>query len=271
MVSVSDVLNFSNGMFYIGVVMNEQYIVEILDSIKSDVSLVEHRLRDWWLQYLLDARERYIELYHIVKHFLQNNTKILDVGCIPGHFTVLLRKLGYNVICVDINPSRADSFLKKYDVEVYRVDVVEEPLPFYDNSFDIVLFTEVVEHIPDPLHPLNEIYRVLRKNGVLILSTPAFTLGDRMKILWGLGDNNFVKELRKKRKIGHYGHIRKYLPRELELLLREAGFKNVKILFVGKPIMSLKQKIVALLLQGLGRKRLFMEWFCKRYYAIGIK
>ena len=55
-----------------------------------------------------------------------------------------------------------------------KIDIVSDILsiPVEDNSFDAVLCTEVFEHIPDPVGALKEIFRILKPNGVLILTAP---------------------------------------------------------------------------------------------------
>jgi 2-polyprenyl-3-methyl-5-hydroxy-6-metoxy-1,4-benzoquinol methylase len=57
-----------------------------------------------------------------------------------------------------------------------RPDVVASALqlPFKDNSFDTVVSTEVLEHVPDPLRAMREMQRVLKPGGRLILSTPMY-------------------------------------------------------------------------------------------------
>jgi len=52
-----------------------------------------------------------------------------------------------------------------------QVAGVAEPLPFSDASFDIVLCTQVLEHVPNPCATLSEIFRVLKRNGAALVST----------------------------------------------------------------------------------------------------
>ena len=65
----------------------------------------------------------------------------------------------------DANPSGS-----KLDVDV-KADA-EKQYPFPDNKFDSLVCTQVLEHVPDPLHIINENYRVLKQDGYLILSVP---------------------------------------------------------------------------------------------------
>jgi SAM-dependent methyltransferase len=57
-----------------------------------------------------------------------------------------------------------------------RPDVVSSALdvPFSDNTFDTVVSTEVLEHVPEPLRALKEMHRVLKPGGHLVLSTPMY-------------------------------------------------------------------------------------------------
>ena len=90
------------------------------------------------------------------------NGKLLDVGCgrRPYEKTYF---------------AKADSYLgTDYLTDRSLPDVVASALdlPFEDGSFDTVTSTEVLEHVPDPLRALKEMHRVLRQDGVLIITVP---------------------------------------------------------------------------------------------------
>jgi SAM-dependent methyltransferase len=80
------------------------------------------------------------------------------------------------------------------------------PLPFEDNTFDVITILDVLEHLDDDRAMLRELHRVLRRGGLLLLSVPAY------RFLWGPQDE-----------IAH--HKRRYVSPEIKQRLREAGFK----------------------------------------------
>lgn len=113
--------------------------------------------------------------------------KILDVGCSDGNFTQLLAKAckAKEVYGVDIS-ERAVNLARENGIKAFRVNVDEESLPFEDNYFDAVYAGAIIEHLFDPDHFLDEIYRVLKPNGIFVLDTPNLaSLYNRIALLLG--------------------------------------------------------------------------------------
>jgi len=95
----------------------------------------------------------------------------LDVGSGLGFFSLRAGKLGARVYGIDIGDRLVDVCRKRYPKGKFSVASAVK-LPFKDNSFDIVLCTEVIEHVNNQKKVISEIFRVLKKNGYLILTTP---------------------------------------------------------------------------------------------------
>ena len=120
----------------------------------------------------------------LFSEWIGTNKKILDLGGRDGTLTKHFIK-GNNVTIGDIDEHALALAKKKYHIETKQVDL-NQSLPFKDNSFDIVVMAEVLEHLPYPTITLSEISRVLKKNGHFIGNVPlAYHLKDRWQILRG--------------------------------------------------------------------------------------
>ena len=130
--------------------------------------------------------------------------KVLDIGCGDGVLVYLLAKAGAVVTGVDNEEHGlrfAEENLKarneKGDLSYAFVNTSAYTLPFEANSFDLVVSSEVIEHVQEPERMVREATRVLKVGGKLILTTP-YRVTEKPQ------DPNHVKE---------------YFPSELEALL----------------------------------------------------
>ena len=102
---------------------------------------------------------------------------MLDVGCNDGETLVHAAKLGVRTLRgVDINPQavgKANDSLKRLP-DAIAIHASGDDLPFSNATFDVVICLEVLEHIPAELRlaAINEMWRVLKPDGQLILSVP---------------------------------------------------------------------------------------------------
>ncbi len=133
--------------------------------------------------------------------------KVLDVGC--GHMPYKKMILENDKV---IGYTGIDIKSESYQTEI-KPDYFWDGniLPFQDAEFDIVLLTEVLEHIPDPSNILKEIRRVLKSEGLLFITVPFF---------WGLHDIPFDEY--------------RYTPFALERILNERQFKIVEMKPAGR-------------------------------------
>lgn len=123
------------------------------------------------------------------------NARILDIGTSTGTNLRMLRDLGFtNFEGVDQSEEAIRWCANKGLGKVTSGDVCA--LPFSDMSFDLVLATDIIEHVDDDIGALREIRRVLKPEGRVLITVPAF------RMLWGLQDD-----------VSH--HKRRYRAREL--------------------------------------------------------
>ncbi|MCK9229747.1 MAG: class I SAM-dependent methyltransferase [Syntrophales bacterium] len=152
-------------------------------------------------------------------------TVILDAGCGAGrHACEAWRLRGINVVAVDMNADdvwRTTYTLKAMDDETeerrdtfWGTSVTDiTALPFRDAFFDVVICSEVLEHVPDSEKAVREMVRVLKPGKDMVVSVPRY-LPER--ICWALSDEYHHEP---------GGHIRIFKNNELLGLLSRAGLR----------------------------------------------
>jgi len=100
-----------------------------------------------------------------------NGKRFLEVGCGLGFFSQKAVELGAKVTGVDVGARLVKKNRKKIPKGRFLVASASD-LPFSDNSFDVVLCTEVIEHVEDQDRAVKELVRVLKEGGVLVVTTP---------------------------------------------------------------------------------------------------
>jgi SAM-dependent methyltransferase len=95
---------------------------------------------------------------------------LLDVGCATGLFLERMRRRGWQVAGVEMNPVIAKRARDAFGLYVYTGTL--ESGSFSDAAFDLVTLWDVLEHVPSPRQTLREIGRVLRPGGWLVFRVP---------------------------------------------------------------------------------------------------
>jgi len=98
------------------------------------------------------------------------NKLVLDAGCGYGAFSIELAKKECRLISSDIIQELTRKTVNKTDQSGAVADAI--CLPFLDETFDVVVSSEMVEHTPNPTITVLELLRVTKQNGYLILTTP---------------------------------------------------------------------------------------------------
>lgn len=157
---------------------------------------------------------------------LPKGSWVLDAGCGSGrHLSEAFRQRDVNVVGIDMSRKDADTANRMLNtmigaaqdgggIKLVSVGDITR-LPFQDETFDVVICSEVLEHIPDHRQAVREIIRVLKPGKSLVVSVPRY-LPER--ICWALSSDYHHEE---------GGHIRIFRQKELIDLLENAGARCI--------------------------------------------
>jgi len=141
---------------------------------------------------LRSIRDKYYYLNYgqeSISHFLKKShyKMVLDVGCGQGRDLQIAKKHAkFDYLKLHGIDIKTDTNLEKEGVDLLSVDIEKERLPFADESFDIVIANQVLEHAKEIFWISNEICRVLKINGRLIIGVPNLAaLHNRLLLLIG--------------------------------------------------------------------------------------
>ena len=128
----------------------------------------------------------------------QSGQRLLEIGGHPYYTTLLLHRFrGYQIYTTNFfgqeyprigqHRLRSEKYDETYTCNFVNVNLEQDLLPYPDNTFDAVLFCEVIEHLTqDPTFTLAELHRVLRPGGYLLITTPnVFRLQNVLDVLRG--------------------------------------------------------------------------------------
>ncbi|QTH63067.1 class I SAM-dependent methyltransferase [Psychrosphaera ytuae] len=193
----------------------------IEDFLSKNVNLTD----SCQLGYFLDHKKRF---QNDLELLLKLNPKgpILEIGSAPGHMTALLSLHNLDVVGVDLKPERIAPIIEEFKLNIHACNIELSPLPFPDNSFEYIIFSEVFEHLRIDLpFTLSQLNRVLKPGGKLLLTTPnVYSLPSIARFLTGRSIADPVIEFSKLRGLGHMGHVREYSSKEVGRCLEASGF-----------------------------------------------
>jgi 2-polyprenyl-3-methyl-5-hydroxy-6-metoxy-1,4-benzoquinol methylase len=157
----------------------------------------------------------------------KNLRSFLDLGCGDGNRTIIFNEHGRVIAGLDYNDYRS---LGNKDFNFLKEDIFNNSLK--PASFDIVLNFDVVEHLVNPDKLLREIHRILKKDGICILSTPnKYRIFGALLILLGLRKFPYCLNQKDENSKNNpdFWHQREYTARELRRLVEKNNFQIVKV------------------------------------------
>lgn len=152
--------------------------------------LIEQSLYNKYMEHLEENHKRYLERVNFYRSFgydlekerdfildksLPISGEILEIGTGKGHFALALAKRGFNFISIDISAQEQEIArlnIKYYGLEKNAIFKIEnaEHLSFRDQGFDVIFSINVFHHLEKPSTVLDEITRLLRPVGKVVLS-----------------------------------------------------------------------------------------------------
>ncbi|MBI2085903.1 class I SAM-dependent methyltransferase [Candidatus Daviesbacteria bacterium] len=155
--------------------------------------------------------------------------KILEVGCGNGYYLSLLNRLGLKISLTGIDNDKAalfdaQRFIGDERISLFLADAAK--LPFKDSSFNKIICSEVIEHVKDDKKVLQEIHRVLKSGGIMVLSTCDINYPFFWDPINWLLQHVFKTHIKRGFWSGIWNqHLRMYEKKEVEKLVKEVNFK----------------------------------------------
>ncbi len=155
---------------------------------------------------------RHLFGYEFAKDKIPKNSFVLEVGCGEGYGTNLLAKKVGKIIGLDVDKKTIDHATKKYGSENCIFSLYDgKIIPYKGSIFDAVVSFQVIEHVRDDANYVSEIFRVLKPEGIFLVTTP-----------------NATYRIQQGQKPWNRYHIREYYPDELETVLKNM-FSDITI------------------------------------------
>ena len=166
--------------------------------------------------------------------------RILDIGCGNGSLSNLIAQQGYEVVGVEESESGIKIAQQSYpDCKFIAASIYDFPYQQLENSFDIIISTEVIEHLPYPRELAKVAKRCLKDNGTVILTTPYHGYFKNLVLaITGKLDNHFTV-------LWDGGHIKFFSVKTLSTLLLEQGFADLQFKFAGRYPLLWKSMLVS--------------------------
>lgn len=151
----------------------------------------------------------------------QSSGRLLDVGCGYGFFMERMRRAGWSVEGIEVSPTGRRYAHQRWGFNVHAQPLEELDLPH--NHYDVVTLFYVIEHVDDPIQVLNNVKRVLKPGGLIVLRWPHTT--PIVKLLGPWADRLDLYHT-------PY-HLYDFSPSSMTRLLKSTGFRGIETVIGG--------------------------------------
>ncbi len=177
-------------------------------------------------------------LLDLIKKYVTARSGVLDVGTHTGALLLRLRNAGFNdLVGSDLDETR----FELPEADFLKLDLNTQFAKEFGREFNLIVSTDVIEHLDSPRAFLSQLREILSDGGVIALSFPnvAFWEG-RLKFLlkgelWGFGSKNYILQR----------HISPMTLEQTELLLQELGYEVLEMTSGGSFATTLRRIVTA--------------------------
>jgi 2-polyprenyl-3-methyl-5-hydroxy-6-metoxy-1,4-benzoquinol methylase len=157
-----------------------------------------------------------------VKSYVKQKGTLLDIGCGCGEFLYFAKEDGWSVYGTEIS-----NFSSNYISKMYRIDTISignlEDISYPSGFFDVITIWHVLEHLTNPRRTLEEVSRIIKKNGLLVIAVPNFKsyiYKFIYKIIKGKDVEIFEPDMREL-------HLYHFNQSNIKILLNRVGFEII--------------------------------------------
>jgi 2-polyprenyl-3-methyl-5-hydroxy-6-metoxy-1,4-benzoquinol methylase len=199
------------------VYLNPQLTQQAIEEVYN-----EEEVRRFFFQELLlphverDQQVEFEERIQILKQLVTSTSpRLLDVGCAAGNFLHIAQRSGFQGEGLELNELYVD-YVRRHRPLIIHRKLLEE-MHYPEATFDIVTLWDVLEHLPQPVQTLRSVASVLKRGGVLGLTTI---------------NHACLNERLLKERWRYYmppDHLCSFTPSLLERMLKQTGFRIVRL------------------------------------------
>lgn len=207
--------DFLNVDYFLKKYMGQSQIIDRLNNIHKSVppdfydqGIKNNLFQAYW------HKKRFKLLKELTKNIKGN---ILDLGCHGGALTGVISESAKNskIYGLDISENAIRYAQKQHPNINFQVCDLDKGIPYENEMFDAITCFDVLEHMANPSKIIDEIKRVLKKNGLFIIEIPNETM--LFKLIWIIWTNWTGK-------VWKNAHVHSFKPKDLKKLLENKGF-----------------------------------------------
>lgn len=221
--------------------------------------------------------QEYQSLIGLIKKYKAQG-KLLEIGCAGGSFLALAKKAGFEVEGIDISEWAVRQAKNKYQLKVQKGRLLE--LNLKTESYEVIFFADLLEHEPEPIKFLKQVFSLLKPGGLVMLKVPTYVNSIYYQIIkllpWNLVSDKLDPRLliALKVTVSNFSrfppyHLFEFSPSALKAIIRKSGLRVVKLKNTLIIPEFLRGKNAGLIARSLGSGFVSLKWLMENFNLPG--